>query len=54
MGAGPALKGLNPGWQVCPVLFVSTRVRLHVPLGLGIHDTGIEEERIYFFRDKYE
>lgn len=54
MGAGPALKGLNSGWQVCRFFVISTRVRLHVLPGLGVHDTGIEEEHVYFFCGKCE
>jgi hypothetical protein len=54
MSAGPALKALNSGWQVRRIRAVSTRVRLHVLSGLGVHDTGIQEERVHFFRGKCE
>lgn len=54
MGGGPALKGLNSSWQVRPFLSVSTRARLHVALGLGIHDTSIEEKCVYFFCSECE
>lgn len=54
MSAGPALKGLNSGWQARRILPVSTSVYLHVLSGLGVHDTGIEEERVYFFCSKCE
>lgn len=54
MSAGPALKGLNSGWQARRILAVPTRARLHVLSGLGVHDTGIEEECVHFFRGKCE
>jgi len=54
MGAGPALKGLNSGWQARRILTVSILVRLHPLSGLGVHNTVIKEERVYLFCGKCE